>query len=83
MYEIIFEEPAKQFIKRLDTSKQKRILEKIEQLQHNPRLGKPLLGRLSGLKSLRIDDYRVIYTVKEIELIVLVLKVGQRKDVYD
>lgn len=49
----------------------------------NPDIGKQLTGTLKGLRSLRIGDYRVIYK-KEIEnLIILILAVGHRKNIYN
>jgi mRNA interferase RelE/StbE len=52
-------------------------------LSNNPELGKPLVGRLSGLWSLRVGNYRAIYSIKNNELLVLVLRLGHRKNVYD
>ena len=52
MYEVILEEPAKQFIRTLSKDKQKEILDKLTKLETNPQLGKPLMGRLAGLRSL-------------------------------
>ena len=83
MHEVILEEPAKQFIRTLNKKEQKEILDKLEKLKTNPRLGKPLKKRLAGLWSLKFGKYRVIYTIKDIELIVLVLKTGHRKDIYN
>ena len=52
-------------------------------LAENPqRLGKPLLGELEGLHSARRGDYRIIYTIKDNQLLVLVVQIGHRKDVY-
>lgn len=42
--------------------------------------GKPLRGTLKGLWSLRVGDYRAIYTISATE--VHVLKVGHRREVY-
>lgn len=83
MYEIIFRNPAKRFLKKLDSHDQKGILDKIEKLKYNPELGKPLVGILSGLWKLRYDKYRIIYQIKNQELIILVLNIGHRKNVYD
>ena len=82
MYEIIVEPPAERFIKTLKKDEQKKILDKIEELSENPRLGKELVGRLSGLRSLRKGIYRVIYKIEELKLIVLVLRAGYRGDIY-
>ncbi|GAJ15690.1 unnamed protein product, partial [marine sediment metagenome] len=47
-----------------------------------PELGKPLVGNLSGLWSLKFGNYRTIYQIKHQELLILVLKIGHRKNVY-
>ena len=83
MYQIIIEKPAEKFLKKLDKSVQKRIIGRIKELQLNPRTGLPLIGNLSGLWKLRIGDYRVIYQIKNEELVILVLKIGHRKNIYD
>lgn len=47
------------------------------------RFGKVLKANLAGLWRYRIGDYRLIYTIGDEEMIVLVLTVGHRKDVYE
>ncbi|MBI2884971.1 MAG: type II toxin-antitoxin system RelE/ParE family toxin [Candidatus Omnitrophica bacterium] len=42
--------------------------------------GKPLGGVLAGYRRLRVEDYRVIYRIERQRLIVLVVKVGMRRD---
>ena len=42
--------------------------------------GKPLTGLLKGLWRLRVGDYRVVYRIIKSEIVVLVIKVGIRKD---
>ncbi len=82
MYEIIVENPAERFIRQLKKEEQKRVLDKINELSLNPRKGKELVGRLAGLRSLRFDNYRIVYKVENTKLIVLVLRVGYRGDIY-
>ncbi len=82
MYEISFEKPAENFLKKLDNSTRERIIKKIDELKFNPKKGKFLIGTLAGLRCLRIGDYRAIYTIIENKLIVVVLDVGHRKNVY-
>lgn len=82
MYEIIFRNPAKRFLKNLDKNSQKRILNKIEKLKDNPRIGKPLTGTLRGLWRLRQDNYRIIYKIKYQEIIVYVMNIRNRGNVY-
>jgi mRNA interferase RelE/StbE len=44
--------------------------------------GEPLVYDYQGLYRYRFSDYRVIYEIKETELIILVLKVAHRREVY-
>ena len=82
-YGVILTEEAERFLKKCDKSVKNRILDKLEDLQEDPRLGKPLTANLVGLWSLRIGYHRAIYQIKDNELIVVVIKVGHRKNVYD
>ena len=47
-----------------------------------PRLGKPLLAELEGLRSARRGDYRIIYEVFEDDRVVLIHRVQHRQEVY-
>tara|TARA_B100000315_G_C14537489_1_gene569192 strand:- start:827 stop:1066 length:240 start_codon:yes stop_codon:yes gene_type:complete len=78
MYEIIFRNPAKSFLKKLSKDSQRRIFKKIRKLEDNPRIGKPLTGNLKGLWRLRQDNYRIIYRIKDQELIIYVMNIGNR-----
>jgi mRNA-degrading endonuclease RelE of RelBE toxin-antitoxin system len=52
-------------------------------LAENPhRVGKPLLGELSGLHSARRGQYRVIYRIDDEVVTVTVIKVAHRGDAY-
>ena len=58
--------------------------------QHSKSIGKPLLGELAGCYSLRVaaQRYRVIYTIVDDRMIVLVVavgirKAGERRDLYE
>ncbi|MBS3086048.1 type II toxin-antitoxin system RelE/ParE family toxin [Candidatus Pacearchaeota archaeon] len=82
MYRIIFQKPAELFFRRLDKKEQEIISKKIVNLSDNPQLGKPLIGKLAGLWSLRIGKYRAIYQIRRNELIILILKIGHRKNIY-
>lgn len=85
-YKIFFTERAKKQLKKMD----KRIsaliigwLEKNIENCDNPRIhGKSLVGNKSGLWRYRIGDYRVICEIQDKEVIVLVLDVGHRREIY-
>ena len=67
------------------------IIARLHPLQQHPKsIGKPLLGELAGCYSLRVaaQRYRVIYTIADDTLVVLVIAIGireagQRRDIYD
>lgn len=83
MYEVILQKSAERFLKKLDKETQRRIINKLKELGRNPISGSPLVGNLAGLWKLRMGDYRAIYQIKNEELIVLVLGIGHRKNIYD
>ena len=82
MYTLIFKKDAERFLRKLDKENQKRILEKLKQLKGNLELGKPLIGNLSGLWSLRIGKYRVLYQMFQDKLVIVILDIGHRKNIY-
>jgi len=82
MYNLILKTTAKKFLKRLNKDIQKEIINKLKKLKENPKLGKPLIGNLSGLWRLRINKYRIIYQIKNQELTILILEIGHRKNIY-
>ncbi len=59
-----------------------KIYESLKKLSVNPRpVGCKKLKNREGYR-IRLGDYRAIYTIKENALIILVLTIGHRKDVY-
>jgi mRNA interferase RelE/StbE len=74
-----------------DRRLQEKILTRIEGLEIEPeKQGKPLVGELSGLRSLRTGGqrYRIIYKVDKGQITVLVIAIGIRrqgskKDIYE
>ncbi len=69
-------------LQKLDKPTRHRVIETIDKLTDNPHVGKLLKGEYSGLRRIRSGDYRVIYEIDENEVIVLVLRVAHRKEVY-
>ena len=51
-------------------------------LCENPLLGKPLKDKLKGKYSLRIGVYRIIYSFQRSALVIYVLDIGHRREVY-
>ncbi len=86
MYTLYFLNNAKKEFKKLDTIAQKTIKEKLLLLTTNPDILKnnikALKGEYKGKFRLRINQYRVVFQVKDEELIIIVVRVGHRKEVY-
>jgi mRNA interferase RelE/StbE len=83
MYNIILSKKSEIFFRKLERKEQERIAKKFKELEKNPNLGKPLTASLAGLWSLRFEDYRAIYQIKQNELVIFILKLSHRKNVYD
>lgn len=69
----------------LDGSAKKIIKKAIEEkLMVDPlKFGHPLRRSLSGLFKLRVGDYRIIYQIFKQEVVVVVVKVGHLREVYE
>ncbi len=79
-YEILLDKPAQKFILKQPQFQRERLLAAIKRL---PNAGdrKSLKGQ-PGYYRLRVGDYRVIYTVENERLIVRVVNIGNRGDIY-
>jgi mRNA interferase RelE/StbE len=77
---------AKRDLQKFDKSVQKRITSfLLERLQNtdNPRsTGKALQGKYSGLWRYRMGDFRLLCRIEDNELIILVIEMGHRKEIY-
>ncbi len=84
MYKVAYLDSVEQDLKKLDKSTVRKILNRIETyLAKDPKeLGKPLKGEFQGYWRYRWGDYRVIYKISEQEILILVLRISNRKDVY-
>ncbi len=80
MYQIIIKKKAKKFIDKLPVNERKRVVSAIECLPNGEDI-KKLKGH-DDLLRLRIGDYRIIYTVDGGKLIVFVIDIDNRGDVY-
>ena len=71
-------------LKKLDRPIQIRVLGRIEKLESDPRPGNAtvLRGTDDTLFRVREGDYRIIYTIEDDRLIVLVIRIGHRSEVY-
>ena len=82
IFKVLLSPSSQDFLKKLDKSNRERVESKLKELSTTPELGKPLVGKLAGLWSLRVGDYRSIYQIRNSELLVLIIKIGHRKSIY-
>lgn len=82
-----FGDAAARELRKLDRQAQQEILryfrERIATDEDPRRFGKPLSRDLTGLWRYRVRTYRMICNIEDDKLVVLVLRVGHRKDIYE
>jgi len=82
-YAVLFTKSADSALRKLAVPIQKRITTAVDKLQDSPR--PPNCVKLQGedaLWRIRVGDYRVVYAIRDEELIVLIVRIAHRKDVY-
>ena len=85
MYSVEYLESVQKDIIKLSKATKNMLKKAIEKkLMINPiEFGKPLQYSLKGLRRLRVEDYRTIYLINFEKKIVLIVKIGHRKEVYE
>ena len=81
-YSLVFKKSVAKELRSLPCNAVKHIIECIESLRENPRSDGCI--KLSNKERYRIrqENYRILYEIKDTELIVTVVKVSHRKNVY-
>jgi len=83
-YDVQVDRAAAKLLRKLDRPVQARLVAVIATLAHDPRpAGVVALAGHPGLLRIRVGGYRVVYTVDDAVLVVLVVHIGHRRDVYD
>jgi len=85
MYRIEFSHQAAKELENVYKTGKKlysRFIVVIKTLETNPYQGKRLKGKLTGDYSLRVGDYRIIYTINENQLIIYIIDLGHRREIY-
>lgn len=81
-YSIRIKRSAAKDLRRIPLSDRRRLIEAIDRLADEPLAGAALKGEFSGLRRLRVGDYRIIYEAIHQELVILVVRVGHRSSAY-
>ena len=81
-YELLIERRAQRMLAKIVQPYRDRIISAVRHLAENPR--PPEVKKLSGRDAwrIRIGSYRVLYEIHDAKLVVLVVEIGDRRDVY-
>ena len=83
MYEVIIKKSVEKDLRKISSVVQKNIIFLIESLADDPRPdGVTKLRGEKDMYRVRSGDYRIIYQIQDKKLIVRIIKVGHRSDVY-
>lgn len=81
-YSISIKQSAAKALSKIDIPQRKRLIEAIDKLKTNPTAGSVLKGEFSGLRRIRIGDYRIVYEVQNEQLVILVIRVAHRREIH-
>ena len=82
-YRLLYLPGAQKDVRALPEKVRERVRHAVERLAESPRLGKPLAGELVPFWSYRVGDYRIVYEIRDDELVVLVVMLGHRRAIYE
>lgn len=69
-------------MRRVEPELYRRVVQALDDLGRDPSQGKRLKGALNGRCSYRVGSYRIVYVVHHHALLVLVIDIGHRRDIY-
>lgn len=84
-YSVQLSRDARRYFDKLPQASRRRLAARIDLLSldpFDPDLSKPLHGGLDGLRTSRVGDLRIIFEVRERVLLLYVVRIGPRGDVY-
>lgn len=85
MYNIEISPVALKFLERIEKRNKnisERLVRAIDRLKTSPFTGKKLLGDLADFRSLRVGEYRILYIIIEKRVLIQVVKIAHRREVY-
>ena len=81
-YILRINEEAAKILKKLDPGIQTRISAAIDALATDPRPSGAKKLKGSEFYRIRVGDYRIVYEIRDRQLVVLVIRIGHRKEIY-
>jgi len=82
IYTVNIKPVAQRYLKKLPPSLQIRITQRLKGLETNPGQGAKKLQGFENRYRIRMGDYRIIYEIHDNILLVVVVEVGHRSDIY-
>ena len=81
-YELLFKESVFKELKKIPKTDLRKVLSRIEKLSDDPRPAG--CEKLTGQERYRLRQgrYRIVYSIQDNELMIWIVKVGHRKDIY-
>lgn len=87
IWKVEFDNRARKELRKLDPQTQDRILKWLRKnlaVDEDPRrVGTSLKGRMKGLWRYRVGDYRIISQIQDENILILVVRIGHRRDIYE
>ena len=81
-YTVELTRTAYKHLSTIDQRYQSLLIKAIDELSLQPNLGLALKGKLKGYFKLRVAHYRIIYQLIDSKLIIFIIDIGHRKDIY-
>ena len=82
-YKLVLTPQAHRMYKKLPAEVKSQCLPALDRIRKNPSIGKPLLYLLKGYRSFRTASYRIVYKVESKRILVIVVAIGHRREIYD
>ena len=82
-YTVRMDSRTRKTLDRLPGDMHGRVLRKLNALEENPRpFGVEKLAGPEDLYRVRVGDWRIVYAIRDQELVVIVIRIGNRREVY-
>ena len=82
-YQVVLSKTAEKTLSKLPALIVSKIIPVLQSLENNPRpIGCKKLKGFSNLWRIRIGNYRIIYAIEDVILLIDVREIGHRKDIY-
>jgi len=81
-YQLRIEPSALKSLNRIPGRDHQRIIASLAGIKKDPFGGKTLEGELKGVRSWRVGEYRILYSILKQELLIIVIRIGPRQGIY-